>query len=488
MEEDESTEEYYDDLTHDDIQLIQEEYRRKKIREALIGPIISTAFHIVLIILLALTITDKYKQETPDIEVVIENLEEIVLEEPPPIEEPEPVDEPVSDVTDPVLTTVAIENVETNDAALEDTNDEAPSTDDDSMVESVSDVTVSPSAFASPNVYGGRSAAGRASSVSKFGGSKVGQQSLMKALLWLQKVQNADGSWGKKKRTGITGLALLTFLAHGETHLSKQFGLTVKKAIQWLTYDKAMTGKGHEGYALAIKAYALSEAYAMTGISIIAPQMNLCMKYIIDNQQDAGSFDYNYNKSTDRQDLSLAGWHYQAMKAAYGAGCEVDGLTEAIQKSIQWLKKSGGSQKSFTYVTVGNDFDGAKIERQKSMRAVGSLCLQLFGEGNCAEIKDDLVKIATEDLETLTWQPKHQFSLYGWYYATQAMFQHGGPSWKKWNNKFQKLLITNQHQEGYWEYPKIANFIPQYLGSVTAERVYATTLASLMLTVYYHLL
>ena len=51
-----------------------------------------------------------------------------------------------------VLTAVAIENVETNDAALEDTNDEAPSTDDDSTVEAVSDIVVSPSAFASPTV------------------------------------------------------------------------------------------------------------------------------------------------------------------------------------------------------------------------------------------------------------------------------------------------------------------------------------------------
>ena len=66
-------------------------------------------------------------------------------------------------------------------------NDEAPSTEDDPTVEAVSDVTVSPSAFASPNVFGGRSASGRSSAVSKFGGSKVGQERLLKALYWLKK-------------------------------------------------------------------------------------------------------------------------------------------------------------------------------------------------------------------------------------------------------------------------------------------------------------
>ena len=477
-----------DSIRDEDLQFIQEEYRRKKIIEALIGPVVSTIFHVVLIILLSVLITDKFKQEVPDIEVKMEQIEEVQIEEPPPIEEPEPIEDPVEDVTDPVLTTVAIENVETNESALEDTNDEAPSTADDSVIEAVSDVVVSPSAFASPNVFGGRSAAGRAGAVSKFGGTAAGQQSLLKALLWLQKVQNADGSWGKKKKIGITGLALLTFLAHGETHLSKQFGVTVQKAIQWLVYDKNLSGKSHEGYAVAIKAYALSEAYAMTGISIIAPEMNRTMAHIIKNQQPLGSFDYDYKQSTQRQDLSLSGWHYQAMKAAYGAGSEVDGLNEAIAKSINWLKRSGGSNRSFTYITDGENFDGAKAERAKSMRAVGALCLQLFGEGNCAEIKDDINLIATQDLETLTWTPKHTFSLYGWYYATQVMFQNGGKNWNSWNKKFQKMLTVNQKAEGYWEYPNMSNFIGGYLGEITAERVYATTLAGLMLTVYYRYL
>ena len=85
-------------------------------------------------------------------------------------------------------------------------------------------MTVSPSAFASPDVFGGRSAAGRASAVSKFGGTSAGQNALKNALWWLAKVQNPDGSWGKmatRYQRAWTSLALLTFLAHGETHFQK---------------------------------------------------------------------------------------------------------------------------------------------------------------------------------------------------------------------------------------------------------------------------
>ena len=178
--------------SEDDLLVIQENYQRKRLIETLIGPVISTVFHVLLIIILAIFITDKVKEPIAEIEVTMEEVEEVELEEPPMIEEPEPVEQ-TEDTTNPVLTTVAVENVETNDQALEDVSDEAPSTDDSMSEEAVSDVVISPSAFASPSVYGGRSASGRASAVSKFGGTKVGQASLLKALWWLAKVQNPDG-------------------------------------------------------------------------------------------------------------------------------------------------------------------------------------------------------------------------------------------------------------------------------------------------------
>ncbi|MCH2207382.1 MAG: hypothetical protein MK132_16115 [Lentisphaerales bacterium] len=477
-----------DGLSFEDILEIKEEYRKRRLLESLIGPIASTLFHLALIIILAFVITDKYSKQPPEIEVKMEEVQEVQIEEPPPVEEPEPIVEPEESVTNPTLTTIAIENVETNDTALDDVSDEEPSTEDDSTVDAVSDIVVSPSAFASPNVFGGRSAAGRAGAVSKFGGTKAGQASLLKALWWLAKVQNPDGSWGSKSKPGLTGLALLTFLAHGETHLSKDFGKTVKSAIQWLVNDKITKGSSHGGYDHAIKTYALSEAYAMTGVDAIAPQMNKCIEFLIDAQQEGGSYDYHYKKGDSRQDLSLAGWHYQAMKAAYGAGCEVEALPKAIQKSIACLKAMGGSSVSFTYESKQNNFESAPRKRQISMRAVGSLCLQLFGEGNCPEIRDDIKMIATEDIKRLDWKNPPEFSLYGWYYATQVMFQSGGKNWAPWNRKFQPMLTKNQNTEGYWEYPDLHAGVAKHLGGAIGERVYGTTLAALMLTVYYRYL
>lgn len=477
MDEEFEQEHYFDE---EDILAIQEEYRKKRLIESLIGPIVSTVFHILLIIVLAIFIVDEVKTPVAEIEVTIEEVEEIVIEEPPPVEEPEPIEDP-QETTNPVLTTVAVENVETNDEALEDVNDEAPSTDDNMADQAVADVVVSPSAFASPTVFGGRSASGRASSVSKFGGSKVGQDSLMKALWWLAKVQNPDGSWGKTQPQAFTGLALLTFLAHGETPTSKNFGTNVRKAMQWLVKDP-MSGKHGRGYGHGIKAYALAEAYAMTGVSMLEDAMNKSIRIVIDGQQDPGCYTYHYDKShAEKQDLSVAGWNYQALKAAYGAGCEEQGLNDAIYKAIDWLKKAGDLKKGFPY-NLSSQPNGSS---KHTMRAVGCLCLQLFGEGKTKEIKDDIKIIASEDLVNFDWNRPPKESLYGWYYATQVMFQQGGTEWKAWNRKFQKELTENQNKEGYWEYP--GSFHDGNLDPLT-KKIYATTLCALQLTVYYRYL
>ena len=480
--DEEYTEEFNDGFSEEDILLIQKQFRKKRLIETLIGPVVSTLFHISLIVLLAVLITDKYKEEIPEIEVKLEDVEELKIEEPPPVEEPQPEEVEEQENTNPLLTNISIENSETEENSLEDVNDEAPSTEDDAAVEAVSDIVVSPSAFASPSVFGGRSSAGRASSVAKFGGSRAGQERLLRALYWLKKVQNANGSWGVKHQAAYTGLALLTFLAHGETTSSKEFGATVKKAMEWLANDKQDLKSG-KGYTHAIKAYALAEAYAMTGVSILEEAMNSSIRVIINGQQTAGCYNYNYKKD-NRADLSFAGWNYQALKAAYGAGCEERGLTEAIQKGVKWLRETAAYRddgSSFPYsITAGKGPRG-----KHTMRAVGCLCLQLFGEGNTPEIADELLTISKRDLKKLSWQNPPGESLYGWYYATQVMFQKGGKSWKSWNRAFQKVLTNSQSPEGFWEYPG------KWHGEssdLTTDRVYATTLCALMLTVYYRYL
>ena len=96
---------------------------------------------------------------------------------------------------------------------------------------------------------------------------------VLRALRWLKKHQEADGCWrlesgGGNPQVGaapaMTGLALLAFLAHGDTPAGEEFGATVKSAIRWLVEKQDATGhfagRDPHDYSHPIATYALAEA------------------------------------------------------------------------------------------------------------------------------------------------------------------------------------------------------------------------------------
>ena len=93
-------------------------------------------------------------------------------------------------------------------------------------------------------LFQGRSAGGRAAALKNYGGQwgQYTEIAVIKALEWLKRKQNPDGSWGPNK-TAMTGLGLLTFLAHGETTSSEKYGQTVEKAIRFLISQQDAEGR-----------------------------------------------------------------------------------------------------------------------------------------------------------------------------------------------------------------------------------------------------
>ena len=242
---------------------------------------------------------------------------------------------------------------------------------------------------------------------------------------------------------------------------------------------------GRSVYSHALVAYALSEATAMIGASTIEEAMNKAIKVVIKGQNPNGGYWYNYATSGPTN-LSNASFNYQALKAAYSAGSDAPGLYESIQKAIKHLKDTC---KENTWYYRSN----SKHPRGPSMRAVGTLCLQLLGEPNAPEALRIGKYMEENDMQYLVWKGDNDFNgpnafpLYSWYYATQVMFQRGGKAWQAWNRKFQKLLIDNQFKDGHWESPSAKESLRFNMPGID-HQVYSTTLCALMLTVYYRYL
>jgi hypothetical protein len=304
---------------------------------------------------------------------------------------------------------------------------------------------------------------------------KSTEASVVKALDWLRKNQQTDGSWGPNK-VALTGLSLLTFLAHGEMTSSKDYGKTVESAIRFLlskqredgTFADVSTQAGP--YEHGIATYVMCEAYGLTRVPVLKPVMEKAVQVILNGQQKGGGWDYKYGKS-GRRDTSVAGWQIQALKAAHIAGAENSGIEEALAKAADDLKSARDP------VTGKFHYSDPKSQTSDSITGVAVLCLELIGQGDTKEARQGLSAL-TKAL--CKWEAAPDWAMYGWYYITQAKFHEGGSEWKGWNNQFARSFTKSQNKDGSWTAPKEDE---QKYGPA-----YSTTLAALTLQVYYRFL
>jgi hypothetical protein len=470
-------------LCDQDLIQIEEEYRQKKLKETLLGPTVSTLAHMTLLLCAAVFLKGAISPARAEM-TVVSQLEKAPLQPPPPlplVKELKPQEPEEAPLADP--STVAL-NDPAQDSALDSDNDDPPSTNDQSQADLVNILKNTASPLTSCANFPGRTDGGRKGLVAKYGPPKgcYPEHITYGALAWLAKVQKPDGSWGTAAEDGYTGLALLCYLANGETPVSKKYGKTVERAIQYLVKSNNDSHADSHLYSHAIKTYALCEAYAMTGNYQLEDVMNANVRRIIKGQQAGGGFDYKYAQG-ERDDLSIAGWNFQALKAAKAAGCIEAGLHEAIDKSIANLKQRA---------LGGFSYCNNESRKNEAMRSVGMLCLQLFDEAwdnkgqVLAELKPVMKTIAEEDIKKLDWKAPPQNSMYSWYYGTYVAFQEGGPLWTSWQKKFVPMLKQHQNKAGYWEYP--GHQFGAQLGDELTQKVHATTMAVLMLSVYYRFL
>jgi hypothetical protein len=429
---------------------IVDEYKKKRLLEDLSGPSVSLILHILILTLMFIILVKKvvYDEPIPEVNIVEELIKtpdrpdpENHLEDKPDVEvETVPVEDP-QDKPEP-------DNPEKeSDTIKPQTEDNKP---DDPQVREVV-AWHSPMQFSLPG--GMRSPKGRKEAMKRYKGLPGNPNAVNKGLVWLARVQNSDGSWGDRAVHARTGLALMCFLAHGETHLSPNYSQTVIKAFKWLSAeaDKGIMGN-KKAYEHGIASYAIAEAYGMTQLPILRRAMEKSIQYVIDGQQNNGGFDYGY-RDNGREDMSVSGWNIQALKSAYMSRSRAKGLAEAIKKSVIYTKRS---HKDSDY---GGEFYYSGENTKANMTGIGVVSLQFFGEGHSKEAKAGIYYISSNRFDAFkkvqkdpgSWDKMAGENLYGWYYDTQAAFNQQGALWDQWSKVFQVVLIKAQSKEGYWE-------------------------------------
>lgn len=341
----------------------------------------------------------------------------------------------------------------------------------------------------------------RKAMVGGYGGTKASERAVSGALNWLKRHQNPDGSWSldgfsrycsgqpcggpgsaKSGNSAATAMALLPFLAAGQTHQTKgPYRGNIDAGIRWLIGHQKSDGDLRDGgnmYSHGLAAITLCEACGLSKDSHVRLAAQAAIHFIERAQYGSGGWHYTANPEPDEPpagDTSVVGWQVMALKSAQMAGLEV-GQT-AIAGSNKWLKAT-------SYGQYGGLFGYQPgTGATPSMTSVGLLCAQYLGA------KRDGASIQEGMSYLLNHLPNpNQRNCYYWYYATQVMHNLPGPEWDTWNRQMRRVLIESQEKEGCaagsWDPAKPT---PDAWGD-PGGRIMVTSLCCLTLEVYYRYL
>ncbi len=460
-----------------DYQKLLEEYQRRQMLEHLTGPMISLVLHVVLIVAAVILITGRSTTQVEGI-VISTKVMELTPLEPEFFEkfellEPETNDLPVPQVDVRAPAPAAVD-VSQNQNFAEPPPVGQLAVDYNSLLE----VKQTAGVLEIPTPWGGRDPAAQKRALDKHAGPHGSAIAIgvVKALNWLRDHQESDGSWSPRSHSqAMTGLALLTFLAHGETPAVGNYQETVKKAINRLVNSVMQPGyRSGQGYEHAIVTYALCEAYGLTRLPMVKAPMEKGLTMIVNGQQPGGGWDYNYAKG-ERWDLSVSAWQMQALEAGLIAGATVDGLEVAIAQGVNFVKNITYKNGRFGYAAPGQGSWG--------MTSAGALVLQLCDDGRANEVREALKNLHELNPEWRANQFGHG-ACYGWYYITQALFHGGRRTFHKWNSQFAPLILANQDPDGHWDAPPADD----HSATHPYAPYYNTCMNALSLQVYYRIL
>ena len=324
--------------------------------------------------------------------------------------------------------------------------------------------------------------------VEQLGGSTGTERAIGLGLDWFTDHQESDGHWEMSKYQGNSqdniagvGLALLCYYGWGIKHGSyaddpehNRHTQAVTKALDWLLKQQESDGSllgsttNHGMYCHGIATIALCEGYGLTKDPKLKQPATKAIEYILKSQHEGGGWRY---RPREPGDLSVTGWQYLALHSARMADIAVP--DEAFTKTGKFLDTVSGG-------THGGYYGYLIPEKNKpTMTATGMFLRQLDGaspteprmQESAGVLKSRMLQADTVDF-------------YFDYYATLALYQHQGPIWQQWNENLKEIYLTLQRttgpDKGSWDTK--GGFVN------TSGRVVSTGLAILSLEVYYRLL
>jgi hypothetical protein len=272
-------------------------------------------------------------------------------------------------------------------------------------------------------------------------------------LQFLAKTQNIEGGWPTGHQgAGVSGLALMCFLASGEDPNFGLYSANVRRAIRHIiTLQDKRTGyfggsMYHHGFAML----GLAEAYGAvddrnlwtSGNSseqlTIGQSLELAVRAAVTSQKPNPTGAWRYNPSGTDADTSVAGAVLMGLMASRNAGIEVP--DESIDRAISYFAKmtAPSGQVAYSGGVGGFNESLARI-------SIATLVFAIARRKDLPQYKQTLGYLRGK---IQGGSSGHGGIEYQNYYQAQAFFQADIDLWKKWNKDLVRRLKSTQKDDG----------------------------------------
>lgn len=273
-----------------------------------------------------------------------------------------------------------------------------------------------------------------------------------KGLQYLIKTQSQTGGWtGGQTGPGVTGLALMVFLASGEDPNFGQYSGNVRRAVRSLITDQdGNTGYlGNSMYHHGFGMLGLAEAYGAVDDRRVWPDgqkgrtigkaLELAVRAALTSQKNNPRGAWRYSPTDTEADTSVSGAVLVGLLAARNAGIEVPDT--AIDKAISYYTKmtSPSGQVAYSGGIGGFDESLARI-------SIATLVYSIAKRKDLTQFKATLGYLVNK--VEFTGQSGFGWLNYQRYYQAQALFQGDVDAWERWNKLLIRQLKTTQQADG----------------------------------------
>ncbi|KAA5543880.1 squalene--hopene cyclase [Roseiconus nitratireducens] len=325
--------------------------------------------------------------------------------------------------------------------------------------------------------------------LAETGGDAQTEAAVRAALRFLAESQRDDGSWdprasgagvermplgehrfgaGTKSTHALTGLALLTMMGAGNTHLDGDYKDNVYRGLSYLIQnqnpDGSLSGDATlyaASYCHSMAALALCEAAVMTRDASAVESSRRAVGHTI-RMQHPVTGGWRYTRG-DPGDLSQLGWQAMVLDAARRAGVAIPNERfDGIARFLHSVRAGSGGLASYR--------PGEAASRTMTAEALATRLL--IGEAVPQREIDEAERYLL-DRPPGTGQDNY----YCWYYATIALHQLQDDAWQRWNAALKRRLLSTQRPDGSWPAGTVWG---GYGGTI-----YTTSMAALCLQSYY---